>query len=77
MCSYWVSLVHTYIYVVQLDCRSGIRTRNIHVPTNQKGYDNSETAVGKLSARRIQICWAHFCLGIILKVILNTFQNDA
>ena len=27
----------------------------INVPTNQNGYNNSETTVGKLLARRIQI----------------------
>ena len=38
---------------VQLDCRSARRTRKINLPTNQRGYDNSETTVGKLLARRI------------------------
>ena len=46
-------------------------------PANQKGYDTFETTVGKLSARRIQICFDYFCLGIILEVILNNFQNIA
>ena len=27
-----------------------------NLPANQKGYDNSETTVGKLSTRKIQIC---------------------
>ena len=40
---------------LQLDCQSARRTRNINFASNQKGYDNSETTVGKLSARRIQI----------------------
>ena len=62
---------------VQLDCRSSGRTRIINLPTNQKGYDTFETTVGKLSARRIQIYPDYFCLGIILKVILNNFQNNA
>ena len=47
------------------------------LPTNKKGYDNSETTFGKLSARRIQIYCDRFCLGIILKDILNNFQNIA
>ena len=37
---------------------------------------NRATA-GKLSTRRIQIFWVYFCLGNILKVILNNFQNNA
>ena len=40
-------------------------------------YDTSETTVGKLSARRIQIYPDYFCLGIIFKGILNKFQNNA
>ena len=40
-------------------------------------YDTFETTVGKLSTRRIQICPVYFCLGVILKVILNNFQNNA
>ena len=64
-------------YNIQLDWTPSRRTQKINLPTNQKGYDNSETTVGKLSARRIQICRIYFCLGIILKVILNNFQNNA
>ena len=62
---------------LQLDCWSATRTRIINLPTNQKGYDTFETTVGKLSARRIRFCPVYFCLGIILKVILNNFQNNA
>ena len=62
---------------VQLDCRSSGRTRIINLPTNQKGYNTFETTVGKLSARRIQFFPVYFCLGILLKVILNNFQNNA
>ena len=69
--------LHTSENVIQLDCRSGISTRIINLPTNQKGYDTFKTIVGKLLARRIQIFPVHFCLGIILKVILNNFQNNA
>ena len=43
---------------------------------NRKGYDTSETTIGKLSARRIQIWLGYFCLGIILKVIQYNFQNN-
>ena len=32
----------------------------INLPTNQKGYDKSETTDEKLSARRIQIYWVYF-----------------
>ena len=62
---------------LQLDCQCFGRTRIINLPTNQKGYDTFETTVGKLSARRIQIFPGYFCLGIILKVIVNNFQNNA
>ena len=61
---------------LQLDCWSATRTRMINLPTNQKGYGTFETTVGKLSERRIQIFPVYFCLGIILKVILNNFQNN-
>ena len=50
---------------------------NNYFPTNQKGYDTFETTVGKLSTRRTQIFPDYFCLGMILKVILNNFQNNA
>ena len=40
-------------------------------------WGSSETTVGKLSARRIQIYFDYFCLGIILKVILNNSKNNA
>ena len=50
--------------------------KKMNLPANQKGYDNSKTTVGKLSARGIRFCPVHFCLGIILKVILNNFQNN-
>ena len=46
---------------IQLDCWSATRTQIINLPTNQKGYDTFETTVGKLSARRIQICFVYFC----------------
>ena len=62
---------------IQLDCWSSGRTRKIYLARNQKGYDNSKTTVGKLLARRIQIWVVYFCLGNILKVILNNFQNNA
>ena len=32
----------------------------INLSANQKGYDNSETTVGKLSAKRIQIFQVYF-----------------
>ena len=34
--------------------------KKINLPANQMGYDNSETTVGKLSARRSQICRVDF-----------------
>ena len=62
---------------LQLDWTSITSRQKINLPANQKGYDTVETTVGKLSARRIQICVGYFCLGIILKVVLNNFQNIA
>ena len=35
---------------------SSMNRQKNNLSTNQKGYDNSETIVGRLSARRIQIC---------------------
>ena len=49
-------------FVIELDWLSAIRTQKINSRTNQKGYDKSETTVGKLLARRIQICLVHFCV---------------
>ena len=65
------------IIQIQLDCRSARRTRIINLPTNQTSYDTFETIVGKLSARRIQNFPGYICLGNILKVLLNNFQNNA
>ena len=56
---------------LQLDWTSNTSRQKINFPAHQKGYDNSETTIGKLLARRIQIYPDYFCLGIILKVILN------
>ena len=44
-----------YGLYIQLDCFSVAHTRIINLPSNQKGYVTSETTVGKLLARRIQI----------------------
>ena len=62
---------------LQLNRQSVRLTRKINLASNQKGYDNSETTIGILSARRIQIWVVYFCLDNILKVILNNFQNKA
>ena len=72
-----VSLVHFSRYLIKLDWTSNSNRQKINLPTNQEGCDKSETMDEKLSARRIQICRIYFCLGIILKVILNNFQNNA
>ena len=48
--------------LLQLDWTLSRNTRKINSPTNQKGYDNSETTVGKLSARKIQIFQVHYCV---------------
>ena len=52
-------------FYVQLDWTPSINTRRIKLPTNRKGYDKSETTVGKLSTRKIQICWVHFSVIIL------------
>ena len=48
-------------FLLQLYCQSARRTHKINSLTNQKGYDNFETTVGKISVRRIQICFYCFC----------------
>ena len=45
---------------IQLDQTPSRNTRKITSRTNQKGYDNSKTTVGKRSTRRIQIFRVHF-----------------
>ena len=60
-----------------LDCRSAIRTRKINLPANQKSYDNSETTVGKLSARRNQICRIYFSVIIFDLLLFKTSENMA
>ena len=44
----------------QLDWTPSRNTKN-NLPTNRKGYDNSEPTVGKLLARRIQLFFDYFC----------------
>ena len=63
--------------IIQLDCFSWRRTQKINLASNQKDYDNSETTVGKLSARIIQIFPGYFCLGNILKVIQYNLKKNA
>ncbi len=46
--------------LLQLDWLWITNTRKINFPRNRKGYDNSETTIGNLSARRIQICRVYF-----------------
>ena len=46
---------------LQLDLDLQYNRQKINLPTNQKGCDNSETTVEKLSARRIQIYLVYFC----------------
>ena len=62
---------------LQLDCSSNMNTRKINSRTNQNDYGNFETTVGKLSARRIQISWANFCLVHFDLFFQNNFSNDA
>ena len=45
----------------KLDWTSNTSRQKNNLPANQKGYNTFETTVGKLSARRIQICRVYFC----------------
>ena len=47
----------------------------VNLPTNQKGYDNSETTDKKLSARRIQIFRVPLSLTILTSYFLKTSTN--
>ena len=49
---------------IQLDWTPNTSRQKINFLTNQRGYDTFETTVGKLSARKIQICWVYFSLTI-------------
>ena len=49
-------------YCIQLEWTSNTSRQKNNLPTNQKGYDKSETTDEKLSARRIQIYWVYFSL---------------
>ena len=67
--------LHTDSLSIQLDWTPSRNTRKINCRMNQKGYDNSETTVGKLSARRIQICFDYFCKIHFWSLFLNDFSN--
>ena len=56
---------------LQLDWTSNTSRQKINLPTNQRGYDNSETTVGKLSARRIQIYCVYFSLIILTSYLFK------
>ena len=49
------------IMYVQLDWTPSRNTRKINSLTSQKSCVNSETTIGKLSTRRIQITCVYFC----------------
>ena len=63
--------------VIQLNWTSNTSRQTINLPTNQKGYDKSETTIEKLSARRIQICWVYFSVIIFDLLFFKTSQNMA
>ena len=60
---------------VQLDCTPSTRTRKINPLTNQKCYENFETTIGKLLAKRIQICGDCFCKDRFDLFFQNKFPN--
>ena len=51
--------------------------RNIHLSTNQKGDDHSETTVEKLSARSIQIFRVHFSVINVWPLSFDTCESTA
>ena len=40
---------------LEVDWTPNMSQQRINLPVNQKGWDNSETTIGKLSVRKIQI----------------------
>ena len=61
---------------LQLDWTASRRTQKVNSPVNQKGYDKSETTIRKLSARKIQICCAYFCVIHCDLFFQNSFPNN-
>ena len=61
---------------MQLDCSPSTRARKINSPANRKGYDKSETTVGKFSTRKIQIFRVYFC-AIHFHLFQNNFPNNS
>ena len=61
--------------LVQLDYRSARRTQKINFPTNQKGYDNSETTVGKLSTIKNRSSEYIFLMSFFDLLFLKTSEN--
>ena len=56
------SVRNSFRLYLQLNWTSITSRQKNNLPANQKGYDTFETTtVGKLSARRIQICFEYFC----------------
>ena len=62
---------------VQLDWTSNTSRQKNNFPKNQKGYDKSETTVGKLLARRIQISRVYFSVVIFDLLFFKTSANVA
>ena len=68
--------VHRVQLDLQLDWTPSRNKRKIKSPMNQEDYDNSETTVGKLLTRRIQIFWVH-CCEIHFIFLSKNFPNNA
>ena len=60
--------------ILQLGCFSSKSTQKINNRTNQKGYGNSETTIGKLLMRKIQIYLVKFCKSHFDLFFKITFQ---
>ena len=75
-------ILHLYLYVCMYVCTAGLDPQQMHtkknLPANRKGYDNSETTVGKLSVRRIQICGGPglFSYDPFSSLFQNNFLNN-
>ena len=74
-------IIHSCVKIVHglymLDCRSARHTQKMNLPTNQKGYDNSETTVGKLLARKIRIFQVYFLWSFFDLLFFETSENMA
>ena len=60
---------------IQLDWTPSRKTQKINFPTNQKGYDGSETTVGKLLTRKNRSAGPIFVKTIFGLLFFETCEN--